>query len=231
MDHFEKIYASRAKEYHNMIVPEDVDGNLLPVLRKIVSLKGVTLLDIGSGTGRIPLLTHNLLNKVIALDLNYPMLEEQKSQMANLGGFWPLINGDNRYLPFPDDWADVVTAGWAIGHLRAWFEADWQSQMGLILREMERVAVSSGHLVIMETLTTGALEPAPPTPGLAEYYDWLENDWSYTRHTIQTDYQFASVEDAVAKTKFFFGPEMAALIRKNRWARLPEWSGLWHKQV
>ena len=127
-----------------MIAPEDVDGNLLPALRQITPLDNITLLDLGSGTGRIPILVHDLAEQVIALDLNYPMLREQAKQKETIAGSWTLVNGDNRRLPFPDNWADVVTAGWAIGHLRGWYEQDWQNQIGKILMEMERVAVPSG---------------------------------------------------------------------------------------
>ena len=103
--------------------------------------------------------------------------------------------------------------------------------MGSILEEMERVVVPGGTLIILETLSTGSLAPAPPTPGLAEYYRWLETEWDYTRRTIQTDYQFTSVEEAVARTEFFFGPQMGSLIRENNWTRLPEWTGLWLKRI
>jgi ubiquinone/menaquinone biosynthesis C-methylase UbiE len=231
MDHFEKIYATQAEAYHQMIAPEDVDGNLLFTLKQITPLENITLLDLGSGTGRIPILLHEIVKQVIALDLNYPMLQEQGNQQQTIGAVWSLVHGDNRLLPFLDHWVDLVTAGWALGHLRGWFVGDWQHQIGRILAEMERVAVPGGSLIIMETLTTGALEPAPPTLELAEYYAWLEESWGYTRHTIQTDYLFASVDDAVAKTEFFFGPELADLIRENGWARLPEWTGVWCKRV
>ena len=79
----------------------------------------------------------------------------------------------------------------------------------------------------METMTTGSLTPAPPTPALAEYYAWLENEWGFQRQVIATDYQFASVEQAVEYTAFFFGEELARQIRANGWARLPEWTGVW----
>ena len=46
-----------------------------------------------------------------------------------------------------------------------------------------------------------------------------------------TDYQFASVDEAVARTEFFFGPEMSARIREQGWARLPEWTGVWSKLI
>lgn len=230
MDHFEEIYAMKAEAYHQMITPEDVDGNLLATLEQISPLENINILDLGSGTGRIPILLHETAKQVIALDLNYPMLQEQGNQQQTIGAVWPLVHGDNRLLPFMDNWFDVVTAGWALGHLRGWFAENWRNQIGKILAEMERVAVPGGTLIIMETLTTGALKPAPPTPELAEYYAWLESSWGYTRHTIQTDYQFSSIEDAVAKTEFFFGSELADLIRVNGWARLPEWTGVWSKR-
>ncbi|MEN8242688.1 MAG: class I SAM-dependent methyltransferase [Chloroflexota bacterium] len=231
MDNYRKIYTARAKEYHQMITPEDVDGNLLAALQQIAPLENTALLDLGSGTGRIPLLVDEIVSQLIALDLNLPMLLEQKYQRQKVNGFWGLINGDNRELPFPDNFVDIVTVGWAIGHLRGWYERDWMIQIGKILTEMARVTKPGGHLMIMETLTTGALEPAPPSPRLAEYYAWLEETWGYTRRTIQTDYQFKNVDEAVAKTKFFFGPELADKIRKNGWSRLPEWTGVWSKQV
>lgn len=231
MDHFEKIYVTKAKDYHQMIVSEDMEGNILSALQDMLPLENAILLDLGSGTGRIPLLIHNLVRQVIALDLNYPMLQEQKNQKNIANGSWSLVHGNNQKLPFPKDWADIITVGWAIGHLRAWFKDDWKTQVRQVLSEMERVAVPGGSLVILETLTTGALDPSPPTPELAEYYVWLENDWAYSRQTIQTDYQFDSVDEAVTKTEFFFGPELADLIRKNNWSRLPEWTGVWRKIV
>ena len=141
------------------------------------------------------------------------------------------MHADNRRLPFRDGFADIVTAGWALGHLRGWYPQDWRTQIGLILEEMLRVVKPGGSLMIMETMTTGALVPAPPNAELAEYYGWLEDTWGYSRSVIRTDYQFDSVEDAVEKTTFFFGEEMADLIREHGWARLPEWTGVWHRRA
>ena len=60
-------------------------------------------------------------------------------------------------------------------------------------------------------------------------YTWLEKKWGFTRQEISTDYQFASVEQAVAHTEFFFGRKLAAAIREQGWSRLPEWTGVWSK--
>ncbi|MBC8508000.1 MAG: hypothetical protein ISR58_21860 [Anaerolineales bacterium] len=51
------------------------------------------------------------------------------------------------------------------------------------------------------------------------------------RSEIRTDYQFKNIADAIQKTEFFFGPELSEVIRRNSWSRLPEWTGLWHKET
>jgi ubiquinone/menaquinone biosynthesis C-methylase UbiE len=227
MDHFTHIYMHRAQEYHRMIVPEDADGNLLPALLRLGPLEGRRILDLGGGTGRIPLLLAPLHPQIVSLDLHRAMLLEQVHQRARIGGTWPLIQADMRHLPFPNGWADAAIAGWSIGHLRGWYSQDWQAQIGQILHEMQRAVRPGGMLIILETLTTGSLAPAPPSPQLAEYYAWLEGQWGFTREVIATDYQFTSVEQAVEHTEFFFGSKLAQEISAKGWARVPEWTGIW----
>jgi ubiquinone/menaquinone biosynthesis C-methylase UbiE len=231
MDPFKYIYTHQAAEYHRMIAVEDADARLLPAIEAVLPLGGKRVVDLGSGTGRIPLLLNGVVEKVAALDLHRAMLLENKRQRSRVQGTWTAVEGDMRCLPFATHWADAVVAGWAIGHLRAWYEPDWKCHMIPILEEMHRVAAPGGALIILETLSTGALTPAPPTLGLAEYYAWLESKWDFNRTEIRTDYQFASVEEAVECTEFFFGPELVEEIRANGWSRLPEWTGVWSKRI
>jgi hypothetical protein len=168
---------------------------------------------------------------VVGLDLHWDMLRENAVQRGLAGGRWTLAQADIRLAPLAAGCAALVTAGWAVGHMRAWFSDAWQANIGQALREMHRIAAPGGWIAIMETLTTGGLAPEPPTPALAEYYAWLEIEWGFARQAISTDYQFASVEEAVELTEFFFGPELSAKIRAHGWSRLPEWTGVWTKLV
>ncbi|HMQ53004.1 MAG TPA: class I SAM-dependent methyltransferase [Anaerolineae bacterium] len=230
MDHFITIYTSRARDYHHLILPEDTDQNLLPAIEHITPVHGQRILDLGSGTGRLPLLFGDRPAQLICLDLHAAMLAENAHQRRHHRGRWSLVQGDMSRLPLPDGWAEVVTAGWALGHFTGWY-VDWQAKMQRVLAEMHRLVAPGGALLIMETLTTGSLTPAPPTEALGQYYAWLESDWGFSRQEIRTDYQFASVKEAVAKTEFFFGPELVEKIRRNGWARLPEWTGVWGKKL
>ncbi len=213
-----------------MVAVEDVEGNLLKELERAAPFDNQRVLDLGTGTGRIPRLIANRTKQFVGLDLYLAMLDENQANRERVNGRWYLVQGDMRELPLLSRWAEVITAGWAIGHLRRWFADDWQAQIGRVLQEMERVATPNGTLVIFETLTTGSLSPAPPTDELAEYYAWLERDWSFNRREFRTDYQFTNIEQAVEWTEFFFGTDLSKKISENNWVRLPEWTGMWWKR-
>ena len=230
MDHFIKIYTHQASDYHKMVSPEDVEGNLLPALENVTSLAGKRVLDLGTGTGRLPLLFGAQTTQMVGLDLHWDMLREHQEQRQKQNGPWGLVQGDMRCLPFPSRWAEVVTAGWAIGHFTGWYADEWQAQIGTVLTEMHRLATPGGALIIIETLSTGSATPAPPNDTLAQYYGWLENEWGFTRQEVSTDFQFNAVAEAVAHMEFFF-PDLAATIKVQGWSRVPEWTGVWGKII
>lgn len=240
-DHFVRIYNHEAAAYHELIAAEDADGNLRRTLETTAAFAGARLLDLGSGSGRIPLLLHRLGCKIIAVDLHRGMLEEQKKQMLSLRtsdserskpqAGWSLVQADGRSLPLPAAWADVVTAGWAFGHFTGWYPDGWQQHAARALAEMQRATKPGGTLMILETLGTGALQPAPPNAALAAYYAWLEGEHGFVRATVATDYDFGSVERAVELCGFFFGAEMAERVQANGWSRVPEFTGIWRKAI
>lgn len=143
MDHFEIIYRSKADAYHRMISAEDADHHLLTALKEITPLIGKRLLDVGSGTGRIPLLVRGQPRRMIAADLHRAMLLQNQAERDRVSGDWDVVQSDLQLLPLPADWADLTTAGWVLGHLRSWFSDDWKAHIGAGLREMQRITAST----------------------------------------------------------------------------------------
>lgn len=231
MDHFKYIYQNRAYSYHQMIRVEDTDGNLLPVLQKHTLVTGKVILDLGAGTGRLASLLAPIADIMISLDLEHAMLLENRNTQRAAVIFSPLVQADLHRLPIRDQSCDLTTAGWAIGHFCGWYPADWKIHIRQAISEMKRVTRTGGSLLIFETMGTGTKQAAPPTPELADYYRMLVNEWGFEQQVIATDYQFPSAFEAAAALEFFFGPDLAETIRRNHWARVPEWTGVWTLQV
>lgn len=230
MDHFIEIYRNKTDKYHQMISFEDHENNLLSTIESITRLADASIIDLGSGTGRLPILFKPFKPNLVALDISYQMLFEQKTQMIANGDAWDIAQGDIRILPFRDAWADLTTAGWAAGHFCAWYPEKWQEYIDTVVGEMLRVTKDDGTVMIMETLGTGQEIPAPPTKDLARYYQQLEEKWGFNREEVRTDYKFASVEEAKQNTAFFFGEALSKKIEEEQWQILPEWTGVWHRK-
>lgn len=223
---YHDIYANHAEAYDELVAAEDCDGNLLPALAALMPVTG-RVVEVGAGTGRVTRLLARAGATVVATEPSAAMLALGRQRLAEHANVsWHLAPA--RALPADDAWADAGIAGWVFGHFREWMPAGWEDELTQALAELGRVVRRGGTLVIIETLGTGASEPAPPTPGLAEYYGWLEAR-GFSRTSVRTDFGFASVDEAARVTGFFFGEPFAARVRAHGWARVPECTGIWSR--
>ncbi len=214
-----------------MISVEDADGLIEPSIRQFIDIQQAKVLDVGTGTGRLPLLFSRHTQNMVGVDIHFHMLLENQRQRRLREGSWTLVHADLRDLPFKKKSFNMVTAGWALGHFCSWFPDNWRQEIDNALAAMSSVLKRDGAIVILETLTTGSLTPAPPTKTLGLYYDHLENEHGFIRTEIRTDYLFSSVDEAVELMEFFFGADLSLAIRKNGWVRVPEWTGVWGKKT
>lgn len=219
---FLQIYQQQGARYQAMIEAEDFQGNLRTALCDLLPEHRTSLLDIGSGTGRLPRILKDQFSRIVALDLHRDMLLQQQDD-----AYLPLIQGDMRQLPLAGNQFDVVSAGWAIGHLCGWYPDQWKKHVSRVMLEMQRMVKPGGMMLIMETMSTGAFQPAPPVPWLAELYDWFEQEWHFHRQVVATDYAFPSPQLAKEHLGFFFGDELTEKIDLYQWKQIPEWTGIW----
>ncbi|MCG8418880.1 MAG: class I SAM-dependent methyltransferase [Proteobacteria bacterium] len=240
LDH-RTIYREYAKQYDRLVRAEDCEHHLLAGIRDVCPIARRTVLEVGTGTGRITELLVGGGARVIGFDRELAMLEVARQRLDWRGFGRPgqdvdgvstaLACADARALPVANGWADLAIAGWVFGHFTMWLPADWKSAVGAALGEMERALAPGGHMIVIETLGTGLREPRPPSDGLADYYCWLEDEHGFHRRWLRTDYLFASSDEAQELCGLFFGSGLTEKIRHEKLIRVPECTGLWWRRI
>ena len=231
MPDFAQIYQSQADDYQQLVSYEDSRHELWPAIGRICSPDGRDVVELGAGTGRLTVPLAARAKQVTALDHSAHMLGVARQRLETAGGRWSLAIADNRRLPLKDACADLVVAGWTLGHLTGWRPQNWRSEIQSALLEMHRIARPKGCIIILETLGTGADRPEAPTEALGAFYDWLENTWDMSCEWIRTDYFFPNAPTAERLTRFFFGDDLADRVARQGSQTLPECTGLWWKTL
>lgn len=227
MNHFQQIYANEPTTYHRLVAAEDAHGELAGQLTRIAAL-AESIVDIGTGTGRLAMPLCRAGRQVHGIDTAKAMLDVAATKLADCPGQWALSVGDARELPIADGWADAAVAGWVFGHFTEWWPETWEQDLDRALAEMDRVVGPNGIEVVIDTLGTAAAEPAAPTPGLADYHSRLEN-LGFARTVLRTDYLFASVDESIELLDWFFG--LGEWAREHGNALVPEFTGWWERRV
>ncbi len=228
MPTFEEIYAAHADDYDKLVEREDRNHQVLAAIQKIHPLDAANVIELGAGTGRITRQIAPFVKTIRAFDgsahmLGVARMRLEKQNCTN----WSLEVADNASLPATDASADVSIAGWSFGHQTAWAN-DWRQAIGAAVNEMLRVLRPGGTAIILETLGTGVSDPAPPNETLAAYYEWLEQERGFQKTWIRTDYEFASLDEAVRLFRFFFGDSRAQRVLDQGSVIVPECTGVWY---
>ncbi len=231
MPSFKEIYAHHAPDYDRLVAREDYNGHILPALRAIRPLEGLNVVEFGAGTGRLTCLLAPIVCTIRAFDASPHMLSVAYAKLAHsTRPNWQLAVADNQMLPVAHRSADLAIAGWSFGHATDWHVGAWRDEVGGAIQEMRRVLRSGGTAIILETMGTGRETPQPPTPELAAFYRWLEDEQGFANTTIRTDYRFASQAEAEELTGFFFGSPMVVSLLPDGQVVLPECTGIWWLQ-
>lgn len=224
------LYRTRARDYDEMIRREDAGQALLSTITSLATIAGCDLVDVGAGTGRLAIGLGALgARSVHAVDASDAMLGVLRER-AVLAGITQLETtvADHEQLPLASASCDLATAAWTIGHATRTWESDWLPHVARSVAELRRITRSGGTVIVIESL---GLPQRPMRPALAAYQRWLESDQQFERIELDTDFVFASVEEADRLTRWFFGDATADELVRTASVRLPERTGLWWRRV
>jgi len=226
----EEIYKTQGDKYEALIAREDYQGNIMRVLRKIISLENRVVYDLGAGTGRLACLLAPHVSYVRAFDISEEMLRVCREKFSASGSTnWQVDVADHRQLPVEDHSAELVVSGWSVAYLAVWNPESWRAELEKWMCEMKRVLKSNGTIVLFESLGTGNESPIN-LDHLKDYYPWLD-EVGFQHKWIRTDYKFGSLEEAEYLSRFFFGDELGDKVKENEWVILPECTGVWWREM
>ncbi len=225
-DHHE-IYGTQAQQYDLLVKREDYQQNLEKALAHIIPRDGLTLVELGAGTGRLTRMLAPRSKWIYAFDNSRHMLDTARKTLQNNDmQNWNLTVCDHRHLPVRSGLADAAISGWSVCYLVEGDPDTWRGELGKVLMEMQRVIHPGGMIILIETLGTGYENPQPPER-LVPYYQYIES--AGFKHTwIRTDYRFEDLAEAEELTRFFFGEAMLERIVQDKGEIvLPECTGIW----
>ena len=223
--HFADIYRDEPRKYQRLVAAEDCRGELAARVAQLAETSS-RIVDIGTGTGRLAVALCGPAAEIHGIDCEAAMLEVARGRLGGCEGKWQLSVADARKLPAVTGWADAAIAGWVFGHFTEWHPDSWPAELDRALGEMDRVVRLGGKQVVIDTLGTGVLEPQAPNRALADYHTRLEQ-LGFRRSVLRTDYQFATVDEAIELLDWFFG--LGDWARRHSDTQVPEYTGWWER--
>jgi ubiquinone/menaquinone biosynthesis C-methylase UbiE len=223
------IYASHADRYERLIRREDHHGNLSRAIELVIALEGLEVIELGAGTGRLTRTLAPRVRSIRAFDASAHMLAAAGRILRAPGwSNWQTGVADHRRIPAASSSADLVISGWSFSYLAVWGGSNWKPALQEGLNEIRRLLRPGGMALLVESLGTGVEAPHPPGH-LVDYLGWLA-EAGFESAWVRTDYRFASLEEAVELSTFFFGEEMGEQVRERNWGLLPECTGLYWRR-
>ena len=231
MPTMQEIYQSHSKEYDELVTREDHEGNLQKTLNSIAKFDGKSILELGTGTGRVTKLYTERAGRILCCDKSAHMIGCARKNLAPWAEKIDFLVVDTLNVPITLEKYDVILEGWSFGHIIPEDSEAIPRTTQLLVSCCEKNLKSGGTIIIIETLGTNVDTPNPPKELLGTFFKLLEDKHGFQKKVISTDYKFPSNEEASRVMGFFFGDIMKESVKKRGSSVIPEFTGIWYKKL
>lgn len=231
-DMFE-IYQSYAPQYHELVLAEDFQNNLGALLYSLVDWHGLSVLEVGVGTGRVTQLYIADVAAAVCCDQSQHMIDFAHRSLTNHSSKLTFQQVENTQLPDFDLTFDLFIEGWSFGHsiMACTNESEILDVANRLLSNIRKHVLPGSPLIIIETMGTNTEDAHPPHDKLACFYKSLTDRHGFQPHFIRTDYRFETNHKAADIMGFFFGEDMKQSVLARGTTTIPEWTGVWVKRT
>ena len=222
-----EIYQRHHDAYDRLVNAEDHRSALPDFLLSAIDWQGRTVLEGGTGTGRVTQIYAPLARHITCLDLEPHMLEAAAERLVAWADKITFRAANNLDLPQLAEPADIFIEGWAWGHSIVDAPGSVEATAERLFANIRKNLLPGADVILIETMGTNRPEPGAPLPRLGKFYDLLKEQYGFTETVLATDYRFPTVQDAAETLGFFFGDDMKQDIRDAGATVIPEWTGIW----
>ena len=221
-----EIYEKHSYEYDELVSREDYKGNIPSFLHRETDFTGKTVIELGTGTGRLTKMYIDKVSKAYCFDRSCHMLDKAAFNLSEYSGRIEFAECNNLEIDSIDLSADIIIEGWILGHTVS--DSDNKEKtVEKIVADCKSRMKPGGCIIFIESLGTNTESPAGPTESLRGFYELLESRYGFKKTVLETDYRFDSDEDAERITGFFFGDEFRRNLRPDGSGIVKEFTGAW----
>jgi hypothetical protein len=231
MPEMKEIYKKYAVNYDELVLAEDYKKNLNEFFNNEIIWDNKIIYEAGIGTGRVTSIYIDKVKYCYGFDRENHMLKKCANNLSNYLYKLNLEICENTDLSKIPETADVFIEGWSFMHSITENKNDYKSVFDDIYHRICELLKKDGKIILIESLGTNVIEPTIPNIVFENFYLLLENEYGFKKNVIKTDYQFPDFKEADRIMSFFFGDWISSDIMNNKKTIIPEFTGIWVKDI
>ncbi len=204
-----KAYYEDNDYYEIFSIAEDSENKIANYLDNIS--KDKIVLDAGCGTGKyLNVLERNAI-KYIGIDLSEKQLAKAKLKSKNNNS--ELICSNLSIIPLEDSSVDLIVSTWVLGTIID------INERNKVLDELKRVLKQDGQIILVENAENSEFEKIrgrDKDSRTKDYNDWILNNSFVLDKTIDTYFQFNTLEEAKKCFNIIYGEEISSRIVNSK---------------